>query len=464
MSPDFQKKDTIAAIATPLGLAGVGIVRLSGPLALTIAEKIFRPIRGKITFQSHRLYLGHLFDPATQQSIDEVLLSCMKAPHSYTREDVVEINSHSGYHLLSTILQIIVGEGARLAQPGEFTFRAYMNGRIDLTQAEAIVDLVNARSERGLQLASYQLKGTLRDEIKGFRQELLDLLARIEVAIDFPDEATMVLPEEDVAARIQGKLLQPIVKLIRSHPMRDIWIHGVKTTIVGSVNSGKSSLLNRLSKEERAIVTDIPGTTRDIVESTIHIEGIPLRLMDTAGIRNAKDKVEEIGLEITRRKLDEADLVLIVLDRSRPLHDDDHRILTLCRKKKGIIILNKIDLPACYDATTLYSLWVPHAIVEISALTGEGIEKLEHTVLDTLLHDEAATTGFNIIPNIRQRNAFIEASRHIENSLNNIRNNAPLDIVAEDLHGALHALEEITGEGAPDEILNNIFRKFCIGK
>jgi tRNA modification GTPase len=464
MSHDFSKEDTIAAIATPLGLAGVGIVRLSGPLAISIAEKIFLPIRGKTPFQSHRLYLGHLFDPATEEPIDEVLLSCMKTPHSYTREDVVEINSHSGYHLLSTILQITVDEGARLAQPGEFTYRAYMNGRIDLTQAEAIVDLVNARSERGLQLASYQLKGALRNEIEGFRQELLNLLARVEVAIDFPDEAEIVLPEEDVAPFIQGKLIRPIKKVIRSHPMRDVWIHGVKTTIVGSVNSGKSSLLNRLSNEERAIVTDIPGTTRDIVESTIHIEGLPLRLMDTAGIRNAKDKVEEIGLEITRRKLDEADLVLIVLDISRPLHDDDRRILSLCREKDGIILLNKIDLPAVYDASKLRSLGMTHTIVEISALTGEGIEKLERAILDTLLHDEAATIGLNAIPNIRQKNAFVEASRHIENSRDNIRNNAPLDIIAEDLQCALHALEEITGDSTPDEILEKIFGQFCIGK
>ena len=464
MSHDFLQEDTIAAIATPLGLAGVGIVRLSGPLAISIAEKIFRPNRGKMVFQSHRLCLGHLYDPGTQEPIDEVLLSCMKAPHSYTREDVIEINSHSGYHLLSTILQITVKEGARLAQPGEFTYRAYMNGRIDLTQAEAIVDLVNARSKRGLELASNQLKGSLRDEVEGFRQELLDLLARFEVAIDFPDETESILPDEDVAVRIQGKLILPIQELIRSHPMRDVWIHGVKTTIVGSVNAGKSSLLNRLSNEERAIVTDIPGTTRDTVESTIYIEGLPLRLMDTAGIRTAKDKVEAIGLEITRRKLNEADLVLIVLDRSRPLHDDDRRILSLCREKDGIILLNKIDLPALYDASNLRALGMTHAIVEISALTGKGIRKLEHTILDTLLQDDAATAGFNAIPNIRQRNAFTEASRYLENSLDNIRKNAPLDITAEDLQGALHALGEIIGDSTPDEILDKIFSQFCLGK
>jgi tRNA modification GTPase len=267
-----------------------------------------------------------------------------------------------------------------------------------------------------------------------------------------------------VAARIQGKLILPMEKLIRSHPMRDIWIHGVKTTIVGSVNAGKSSLLNRLSNEERAIVTDIPGTTRDIVESTIHIEGLPLRLMDTAGIRNAKDKVEAIGLEITRRKLNEADLVLIVLDRSRPLHDDDRRILSLCREKEGIILLNKADLPALYDASNLRALGMTHAIVEISALTGKGIQNLEHTILDTLLQDDTATAGFNAIPNIRQRNAFTKASGYLANSLDNIRKNAPLDITAEDLLGALHALGEIIGDSTPDEILDKIFSQFCLGK
>jgi tRNA modification GTPase len=464
MSHEFLYEDTISAIATPLGLAGVGIVRLSGPSAISIAKRIFHPIQGKIDFQSHRLYLGHLFDPATQEPIDEVLLSCMKSPHSYTREDVIEINSHSGYHLLSTILQITLGEGARLARPGEFTYRAYMNGRIDLTQAEAIVDLVNARSERGLHLASKQLKGSLRDEIEAFRQELLNLLARFEVAIDFPDEAHTILPEEDVAARIQEKIIRPMENLVRSHPMRDVWIHGVKTTIVGSVNVGKSSLLNRLSNEERAIVTDIPGTTRDIVESTIHIEGLPLRLMDTAGIRNAKDKVEAIGLENTRRRLNEADLVLIVLDRSRPLHDDDRRILSLCREKEGIILLNKADLPALCDASNLGALGMTQAIVEISALTGKGIKKLERTILDTLLQDDIATAGFNAIPNIRQKNAFTRASRYLFNSLDNIRKNAPLDITAEDLQGALQALGEIIGDSTPEEILDKIFTQFCLGK
>ncbi|NIR12994.1 MAG: tRNA uridine-5-carboxymethylaminomethyl(34) synthesis GTPase MnmE, partial [Desulfobacterales bacterium] len=271
--------------------------------AREIAEKIFRPKDTTKPLQSHHLYLGYLIDPSSEQIIDEVLLSLMKAPHSYTREDVVEINAHSGYLLLSTILQIALSEGARLAKPGEFTFRAFINGRIDLTQAEAIVDLINSKSERGLQLASEQIRGEFRAEIEGLRKKVVEILAHTEVAIDFPEEEYGDISREEVAQWIERDLVEPIDDIVAAHAQRKIWMDGINTVIVGRVNAGKSSLLNRLLNEPRAIVTPIPGTTRDIIESTINIEGIPIRLMDTAGFRKVKGEVEKIGIHLTKEKL-----------------------------------------------------------------------------------------------------------------------------------------------------------------
>ena len=315
--------DTIAAIATPIGQAGIGIIRISGPRAYEIAEKIFEPKNPIPGMLSHRLYLGHLCHPSSGDLIDEVLLSFMKAPHSYTREDVIEINSHSGYLLLSKILQIIIEQGARLARPGEFTLRAFLNGRIDLTQAEAVMDLINSKSDRGLHLASQQTRGSFRRELDGLRQSVVDILAHVETAIDFPEEETSILSRQQTACQIEEEAIKPIEALIEASARKRVWVDGINTVIVGRVNSGKSSLLNRLLDDERAIVTPIPGTTRDIIESFITIEGIPLRLMDTAGFRTVKDEAERIGLYLTEQKLTEADLLLVVIDQSRRLNQDD---------------------------------------------------------------------------------------------------------------------------------------------
>jgi len=317
------KDDTIAAIATPFGLAGIGIIRISGPHAKAIGGKIFQPKRSLKDFESHRLYLGNLIDPSSDQMIDEVLLSYMRAPHSFTKEDVIEINSHSGHLLLSRILQIIINEGARLAEPGEFTFRAFSNGRIDLTQAEATVDLINARSTRGLELASRQIKGELRSEIEVLRQDTINILARAEVAIDFPDEEAEIFSRLDISHLLKNEVIKPIEKIISESGRQRIWFDGINTVIAGRVNVGKSSLLNRLLNEQRSIVTPIPGTTRDVIESIIHLEGIPLRLMDTAGIREVWDEVEQIGIQLAEKKLSEADLSLIMVDQSRPLDQID---------------------------------------------------------------------------------------------------------------------------------------------
>jgi len=306
-------EDTITAIATPIGQAGIGIIRISGPLSFEIAEKIFRPKNPVKHVETHRLYLGQLHDPSSGISIDEVLLSFMKAPSTYTREDIVEINSHSGHLLLSMILQVVLDQGARLARPGEFTLRAFLNGRIDLTQAEAVTNLINSQSARGLHLASQQIQGSFRQEIEALRQAIINLLAQTEVAIDFPEEDTDILQRKDVANLIQDQVINPIEVLIEAHESKKIWVDGVNTVIVGRVNAGKSSLLNRLLNEQRAIVTSIPGTTRDVIGSTVTINGVPFRIMDTAGFGDVKDEVERIGVNLAERKLDEADFLWMLL-------------------------------------------------------------------------------------------------------------------------------------------------------
>ncbi len=459
-----QDKDTIAAVATPIGQAGIGIVRLSGPRAGEIAEKIFRPKRPTKRLQSHRLYLGYLIDPSSGQMIDEVLLSFMKAPHSYTREDVAEINSHSGYLLLSTILQIVLSEGARLAKPGEFTFRAFINGRIDLTQAEAIVDLINSKSERGLQLASEQIRGEFRAEIEGLRKKVVEILAHTEVAIDFPEEEYGDISREEVAQWIKRDLVAPIEDIMAAHAQRKIWMDGINTVIVGRVNAGKSSLLNRLLNEPRAIVTPIPGTTRDIIESTINIEGIPIRLMDTVGFRKVKGEVEKIGIHLTKEKLASADLSLIVIDQSRPLNQDDLNIIAKAKKNKSLILFNKVDLASKISEEELDGVLDGLRVVKISALTGEGIDGLRKAIRDHVITADVDSTSSHLAPNLRHRTALMDAFKYFSTASGNMREGLPLEVIALDLNSGLEALGEIIGETTNDEIIEKIFSEFCLGK
>jgi tRNA modification GTPase len=457
--------DTIAAVATPIGQAGIGIIRLSGPLSEKISRTIFRPAKPAASLESHRLYLGNVVDPVSGQVIDEVLLSFMKAPSTYTREDVVEINSHSGYLLLQEILELVLHEGARLAQPGEFTFRAFINGRVDLTQAEAIVDLINSKSERGVLLASRQIKGAFREEIGKLRQTVLDLLAQVEVEIDFPDEEEGIFAGEASETSITNGLIEPIEKLIANHDQRKMWIEGIATVIVGRVNAGKSSLLNRLLNEERAIVTPIPGTTRDIIESTIHVKGLPLRIMDTAGFRKGRGKLERLGMELTEKKMGEADLILLIIDQSRALSRDDLDLLVRIRNKKALVVLNKMDLPSKANLDSLKKqLDGFTSPVKISALTGEGIEDLQQAIRDQIMAGGAGDAATNIVPNLRHTLALSAASESFKKALQNLRTGLPLEIIAADLTSGLEALGEITGEHSSEELLDTIFSRFCIGK
>jgi tRNA modification GTPase len=461
---DASNEDTIAGVATPAGQAGIGIVRMSGPEARKIVERIFRPKNpANNSLQSRRLCLGLLIDPASGASIDEVLVSYMAAPHTYTREEVVEINSHSGPLLLEQILKILLREGARLARPGEFTFRAFMNGRMDLTQAEAIIDLINAQSERGLQLASNQIHGRLRAEIERLRQKAVDLLAHIEVVIDFPEEELSLLDRQETAERVQKELLRPVSRILSGYGERKLWLEGLKTVLVGRVNVGKSSLLNRLLNEEKAMVTPIPGTTRDIIEYTVHMEGFPLRLMDTAGFRKVRGKLEKIGIDRAERKMQEADLVLLLIDQSRPLHQEDLDLLDRVRNKRTVIVINKTDLPARMNEETLDALAAGVHRVKISALKGEGIEELRKAIREVITTG-IDTSDVGVAPSLRHKEALDRASGHFDKTASHLREALPFEIIAVDLQQGLEALGEIVGETTSEEVLDRIFSQFCIGK
>jgi tRNA modification GTPase len=464
MPYDPMNKDTIAAIATPFGQAGIGIVRISGALSRKIAERIFKPRKDIKDLESHHLYLGRLIDPFSGEMVDEVLLSFMKAPQSYTREDVVEINSHSGPVLLSRILQIVLKEGARLAKPGEFTFRAFSNGRIDLTQAEATVDLINSRSDNGLIMASRQIRGELRKKIEDLRQKALEILAHTEVTIDFSEEESVVMARKDIASFMERELIEPIGKIISAHARRRIWMDGIVTVIAGRVNVGKSSLLNLLLNEQRAIVTPIPGTTRDVIESTIYIEGLPFRLMDTAGLRKVRGKVEKIGINLSEQKLREADLSLLLVDQSRSLNEDDIGILSKAQKEKSLIIINKIDLPSRLDEEFLRGISEDRPIVKISALTGEGITDLYGAIRDKVIEMDIDTSSLSLAPNLRHKEALMEASKYFKTAVLNTMEGYPMEIIAVDIHSGLLALAEITGETGSEDLYNKIFSEFCLGK
>lgn len=458
------KEETITAIATPIGVGGIGIIKVSGYNAETIARKIFRPKRPIKSFDSFRLYLGHIIDPKSNLPVDEVLLSVMHAPFSYTREDVVEINSHSGYTILSNILQIILQAGARLAKPGEFTLRAFLNGRIDLTQAEAIIDLINAKSDISVRLAAGQLVGGLGTRIEEIRQAIIEILARIEASIDFPDEESTVITRSYIADHINKKILTSVKESIAAHTQRKIWHEGVAVVIAGRVNVGKSSILNRLLQEDRAIVTPIPGTTRDILECMVTIEGIPLRLLDTAGIRKVKGKIEKKGVDLTRTQLAAADLTLLVIDRNRPLSQHDLNLLEEVDKNNTIVVINKIDLPAKLSERKIGSTFKDLPMVKISALTGEGFKRLNKAIFNKVMDKKIDIPPTPIVPNLRHKIALTKTATFLERASANLINGLPLEIVAADLSWAKDAIDEITGNKTSEEILNNIFSRFCLGK
>jgi tRNA modification GTPase len=455
--------DTIAAISTPLGMGGIGIVRISGPQAQAIAGQVFRRREGQGPLLSHRFYLGEIIRPGDRVVLDEVLLVFMRQPKTYTREDVVEIQCHSGALVLQEILEAVLQSGARLADPGEFTKRAFLNGRIDLTQAEAVIDLIQSKTRRSLELANRQRSGRLAAEVGRMKERLLSLLASLEASIDFPEEEVPESPRQEVAGQLQD-VRDNLVALLRTYEEGRVYREGIAAVIVGRPNVGKSSLLNSLLREERAIVTAIPGTTRDVIEETVNIEGIPLRIMDTAGLRPAQDAIEEEGVRRTRERLAQADLSIWVVDGSEPLTSEDLEILMQVRNKNTVIAINKNDLPQLFSPEDLQGKIPEASFISISALFGSGIESLKKAICTVVLNGRLESSSELILSNLRHKRAVEVAQEALSQALASLAANLSWEFIILDLRRALEALGEIVGETTSEEILDRIFSQFCIGK
>ncbi|MCD6359059.1 MAG: tRNA uridine-5-carboxymethylaminomethyl(34) synthesis GTPase MnmE [Dehalococcoidia bacterium] len=443
-------QDTIVAISTPIGEGGIGIVRLSGSDSRSIAAEFFQH-----ELSDHKLVHGHIIDPKNNEIIDEVLVSYMAAPHTYTREDVVEINCHGGPMPLRHILQLALHYGARLANPGEFTLRAFLNGRLDLAQAESVADIISAKTEAGLRVAMQGLGGKLSGRVKAIRSELMAILAYFTARVDFPEDE---VEERETAPQLE-QIHTTLKHLVASADRGMVYRQGVRTAIVGRPNVGKSSLLNHLLRENRAIVTPIPGTTRDIIEETVSINGIPFILGDTAGITDTADVVESMGVERSRKAVESADLILFVLDTSTPLTPVDKEIATLLNDKKVVMAANKSDLPRQADASDF-----PWDIISTCALTGEGIPALEEKMTELVLGGEITSSDTLLVSNPRHKQALERASSHIDKTLEDIAGDMPDDFITIDITNAVNAMGEITGETIGEELLESIFSQFCIGK
>lgn len=461
-------RDTIVAISTPIGEGGIGIVRLSGDEAIAIAERIFRSPSGKKLNQNpHKsLLYGHIISPETNHVIDEVLVSTMKAPHTYTTEDVVEINVHSGNLVLREVLRAVLLAGARLAEPGEFTKRAFLNGRIDLSQAEAVIDVIRATAPPALRLAERQLEGYLSKKVKEIREELLDVAVQLEAAVDFSEEENIeILPYTKLitAARAAKRKIEAL--LINAESGR-VFREGIQTAIIGSPNVGKSSLFNLLLKENRAIVTSVPGTTRDIIEEKVDIHGICLNLRDTAGIRDPLDEVEKIGVQLSHASLRRAQLVLLVIDLSQSLSEEDEKVISSIKrsKKKTLVVANKADLPMAIEAETLEKKLEGLKWVKISAKTGAGLKKLEKLIVDVVFEGVPLSEENTLVTNVRHIKLLQEAKSNVEEALRLLKSKAPEELAATIILDCLDNLGEITGETASIEIVDKIFSQFCIGK
>ena len=471
---------TIAAIATPSGRGGIGIIKISGAEAISIAANIFRsretnfrfqegiqsksPQKSESRYPSHKLVYGQIVDPDNGHVLDEVLISLMKAPRTYTREDVVEINAHGGTVALQSILALVIKQGARLAEPGEFTKRAFINGRIDLTQAEAVIDVVNARTEKSLQIAAAQMEGQLRKKIESIRGVLINYMTHIEAGIDFPEEVEDLIDTRHMAAEVHELVVQPLKRLIQKHFDARIFRDGLRVAVVGKPNVGKSSLLNRLVNKDRAIVTAIPGTTRDIIEETISIQGLPVILSDTAGLHNTDDPVETIGIEKTREHVNGSDVVLFLVEAHRGLSDEDYDIYANVQTKPLIIATNKIDLASNRQSTVMPDSWSKCEQVSISALYGQGVDTLKEKIIGLAFGKKPLELDDAIVPNLRQRLAFERSLAAAEDIVSELRNGTAIDLVAISAREAIDALDEILGINVKVDVLDQIFSQFCIGK
>ncbi|MDR6552328.1 tRNA uridine-5-carboxymethylaminomethyl(34) synthesis GTPase MnmE [Paenibacillus qinlingensis] len=455
--------DTIAAISTPLGEGGIAVIRVSGEDSVTYVERIFRSKTKLSVADTHTVHYGFIIEPASAEKVEEVLVTLMKAPRSFTMEDVVEISCHGGIVSVKKVLDLLLLQGVRLAEPGEFTKRAFLNGRIDLTQAEAVIDLIRAKSDSAFKVALKQVEGNLSKQIKHLRYILVELMAHVEVNIDYPEHDVEEMTNTFIKTKCETVMFD-IDRLLVTAEQGKILREGIETAIVGKPNVGKSSLLNELAQENRAIVTDIPGTTRDVIEEFVNIGGIPLKLLDTAGIRETSDIVERIGVERSKTALAEAVLILLVLNSNDELQLDEIALMKQLADKQTIVILNKIDLDRKLDVEQVLSYFPKERIVELSLIENKGIEDLEKAIAAIFFEGKLESSDLTYVSNVRHISLLKQAKRSLQDALDANEQYVPIDMIQIDIRAAWEQLGEIIGDSVGESLIDQIFTQFCLGK
>ncbi|MFC7678964.1 tRNA uridine-5-carboxymethylaminomethyl(34) synthesis GTPase MnmE [Paenibacillus sp. GCM10028914] len=455
--------DTIAAISTAVGEGGIAIIRVSGPEAIIEVEKIFKSKTKLSEADSHTVHYGHIMDPMTRDNLEEVLVTVMRAPRSFTTEDVVEISTHGGVIAVKRVMDLLLQQNIRLAEPGEFTKRAFLNGRIDLSQAEAVIDLIRSKSDRAFSVALKQVEGNLSRKINDLRYTLVETLAHIEVNIDYPEHDVESLTSEFIKDKSRF-VMGEIDKLLKTAEEGKILREGITTAIVGRPNVGKSSLLNTLAHDNKAIVTDIPGTTRDVIEEFVTINNIPLKLLDTAGIRETMDVVEKIGVERSKHAVSEADLILLVLNASEPLHEDELELMEQIRGRQCIVIMNKMDLPSQIDLDIVRRYYPDELIVPMSVKAQEGIDRLEDAISRLFFSGKIEGGDLTYVSNVRHIALLKKAKQSLQDAYEAAEQYIPIDMIQIDVRLAWEQLGEILGEEVGDSLIDQIFSQFCLGK
>ena len=456
--------DTITSISTPMGEGAIGIVRLSGPQAIEIGDILYKGKKKLSEVETHTINYGHIIDPETNETVEEVMVSVLRAPKTFTREDIIEINCHGGILTINRILELTMTYGARMAEPGEYTKRAFLNGRIDLSQAEAVMDFIRSKTDRASKVAMNQIEGRLSDLIKKQRQSILEILAQVEVNIDYPEYDDVEDATTDFLLEQSKRIKEEINQLLETGAQGKIMREGLSTVIVGRPNVGKSSMLNNLIQDNKAIVTEVAGTTRDVLEEYVNVRGVPLRLVDTAGIRDTEDIVEKIGVERSRKALSEADLILFVLNNNEPLTEDDQTLFEVIKNEDVIVIINKTDLEQRLDVSELRKMIGDMPLIQTSMLKQEGIDELEIQIKDLFFGGEVQNQDMTYVSNSRHISLLKQARQSIQDAIDAAESGIPMDMVQIDLTRTWEILGEIIGESASDELIDQLFSQFCLGK